>query len=138
MKRILLGLFVLVAWAGISFGQAFTTYVASSPTTFAWDDPNTPKATSYQITFIRNVTGEKFIFNSTTSQVSIASEAVDAGGKKLKSGVYEVQVICINSQGTSAACSSLDSKCSRLKDGTAGAWKAFYKPGAPGAPHLSP
>jgi hypothetical protein len=138
MRRFLIGLVFFLALTGFAWGQSFTTYVASSPTIFAWDDPNTPKATSYQVTFIRNVTGEKFIFNSGTSQISVASEAVDAGGKKLKSGVYEVQVVCINSQGTSTACSSLDAKCAKLKDGTAGSWKAFYKPQAPGAPHFNP
>jgi hypothetical protein len=138
MKRGLLTLLILIAWAGISFGQAFTTYVAGSPTTFAWDDPDTPKATVYRVTFIRNVTGEKFIFNSDTSQISIVSEALDAGGKKLKSGVYEVQVVCITPQGTSTPCSSLDLGCSKVKDGTAGAWKIFYKPEAPGAPHFTP
>jgi hypothetical protein len=130
-KFVFAGLF-LILWATLAFAQ--TVYVASAPTKFAWDDPNVPAATQYEITLIRDVTKESFKFLSATPMISISSQQTDATGKKLKSGVYEVRVKCIVSGVASADCSSLDAKCSQLKTGAAGQWKVSYKPAAPLGP----
>jgi hypothetical protein len=130
-KFVFAGLFLFL-WAALALGQMI--YVASAPTKFAWDDPNVPAASQYEITLIRDVTKESFKFLTTTPTISISSQQTDTSGKKLKSGVYEVRVKCIVGGQPSVDCSSLDAKCSQLKTGTAGTWKVFYKPAAPLGP----
>jgi hypothetical protein len=115
----------------IAFAQ--TVYVGKATSTIGWDEVNNPPPVSYEITLIRDVTGERFLFRSNTKQILIAPNGLDATGKRLKSGVYEIRVHGIMASGAATPdCSSLNSGCAKLQNLTPGTWKVNYKPAPTG------
>ena len=103
----------------------FIVYTVNGNVTFGWDDTNSPRADSYEVCLIRDVTGEIFTYSTTNSTMAV---------RPPKSGKYEVTVRAVRGNEKSAACSSLDPQCAQLKDGTHGDWKAYWKPAGPGGP----
>ena len=103
----------------------FMTYTVQGNVTFDWDDNASPPSTSFNVTFIREGTGEKVTYSTPASSITI---------RPPKSGKYEVQVTAVRDGLESEPCSSLDSTCARLEDGTPGEWKAYWRPAGPGGP----
>jgi hypothetical protein len=121
--------FLYLAFFCPKFAFAQTVYVGKTTTTVGWDEVNNPAPVSYEITLIRDVTGERFLFRVNTRQILISPNALDASGKRLKSGVYEIRVHGLMASGAATPdCSSLDSGCAKLQNLSPGTWKVNYKP----------
>jgi hypothetical protein len=103
----------------------FVTYTINGPVTIEWDDQANPPSTSFKVLFIREGTGEEFLFTTTTSSIT---------ARPPKSGKYEVRVYAERAGMESDPCSSLDATCAKLTDGTNGDWKVYWKPAGPGGP----
>jgi len=139
VKRFFLAGLFLFLWVTIALGQVI--YTANPNFVITWTDYWVPKSQAYEITLVREVTGERFIFNCSCEKlcIEIHPRARDINGKDLKSGIYEVQVVSISQEGWRSPMFSSLGLTARLQDSNQlGSWKVFYKPEAPGAPHFNP
>ena len=113
---------------------AVVIYVQTNSVKLGWDDPNPPGAVDhFEVVLIRDGTLTEYgPYGTSNTTISVS---------KPRSGSYEIRVRAVRKEldgsvTPSAWCSSLDSQCARLKDGTPGQFKVQWKPSSPLGPFI--
>lgn len=146
MRRVSIGLFILLILALAEAADAQVIYVATNSVGVAWDAVTTDTngnqviAHHYEVRLIRDLTFDEYNYGTADTLISIP---------RPRSGVYEVKVRAVKqaqdgSMAPGAWCSSINASCALLTaDAKArppvlvegpGDWKVYFKVAAPIGP----